>query len=121
MVDIRDQLLAAFELEHREHVDAIRAGLVRLRAGEVVDLREVFRRAHSLKGAARAVDQPQIERDAHALETIFADAQGGGGLNEGEGEAGFLSDVGERLFQGSGVGGIEEEDDGELAAEVDHA
>src|SRR5258708_35879947 len=35
-------------------------------------LEEVFRRAHSLKGAARAVDLRTVERLAHRLETLFS-------------------------------------------------
>jgi two-component system chemotaxis sensor kinase CheA len=44
LVDIRAQLLAAFEAEHREHLEAIRRGR---EAPAVADLREMFRRAHS--------------------------------------------------------------------------
>src|SRR5262249_17764388 len=36
------------------------------------DLDDAFRRAHSLKGAARAVDLRGIEHLAHRLETLFA-------------------------------------------------
>jgi two-component system chemotaxis sensor kinase CheA len=74
LVDIRAQLLAAFEAEHREHLEAIRRGL---ESPETTDLREMFRRAHSLKGAARAVDLPQIEALAHGLEDLFAAVQDG--------------------------------------------
>lgn len=74
MADIREQLLAAFASEHREHQTAIREAFARARKGEPIDVREVFRRAHSLKGAARAVDRPQVEAAAHALETLFAPA-----------------------------------------------
>ncbi len=74
MADLREQLLAAFEAEQGEHVAAIRATLARLRAGEAPDLRDAFRRAHSLKGAARAVDAPLIEDAAHQLEALFAQA-----------------------------------------------
>lgn len=79
MADIREQLLAAFELEYREHVDAIRAALEQARAGQALNVREVFRRAHSLKGAARAVDLPEIEEAAHAMEALFAEAMEAGG------------------------------------------
>jgi two-component system chemotaxis sensor kinase CheA len=79
MSDIRDELLAAFEVEYREHIDAIRAALEKVKAGEAVDFREIFRRAHSLKGAARAVDLPSIEAAAHALESRFAEAMETGG------------------------------------------
>ncbi|CAO4143935.1 Sensor histidine kinase RcsC [Methylorubrum aminovorans] len=67
-MDIRQQLLAAFEIEHREHLDAIRTALA---AEGPVDWHDVFRRAHSLKGAARAVDLPPVEAVSHQLETLF--------------------------------------------------
>ena len=70
-MDIRQQLLAAFEAEHREHLDAIRAALGAGREGRPTDWNDVFRRAHSLKGAARAVDLPPVEAVAHRLETLF--------------------------------------------------
>lgn len=74
MEDIRAQLLAAFQVEHRDHVDAIRRALA---TPAKADLREVFRRAHSLKGAARAVDKPDVEALAHELEDVFAEAMEG--------------------------------------------
>lgn len=64
-----------FQVEHREHLAAIRSSLDLLR-GEGVsgrpELDEAFRRAHSLKGAARAVDLATIETLAHRLEALFA-------------------------------------------------
>nr|WP_210340199.1 response regulator [Microvirga splendida] len=63
-------MLAAFEAEHREHLDAIRSALDHAGRGEI-DLTDVFRRAHSLKGAARAVDLPAVEEVAHQLEAVF--------------------------------------------------
>ncbi len=78
MADIRQQLLAAFEVEYREHIDAIATAVERMQAGAGVNLREIFRRAHSLKGAARAVDLPKIEQAAHAMEALFADAMEAG-------------------------------------------
>ena len=71
MSDFRQELLAAFAVEHREHLDAIRAALAAAEAGRPLDLRDIFRRAHSLKGAARAVDLPPVEAIAHRLETLF--------------------------------------------------
>lgn len=71
MTDIRKQLLAAFEIEHREHLQAIRAALDTADRS-TIDLADVFRRAHSLKGAARAVDLPAVEEVAHRLEALFA-------------------------------------------------
>ncbi|MEE7488360.1 Hpt domain-containing protein [Methylobacterium oryzae] len=66
--DIRKLLLAAFDVEHREHVAAIRGAL----GSATPDWNDVFRRAHSLKGASRAVDLPAVEAVAHRLETLFA-------------------------------------------------
>jgi two-component system chemotaxis sensor kinase CheA len=71
VTDIRKQLLAAFDAEHREHLQAIRAALDGAGSGQI-DLTDVFRRAHSLKGAARAVDLPAVEEVAHQLEALFS-------------------------------------------------
>jgi two-component system chemotaxis sensor kinase CheA len=71
VTDIRKQLLAAFEAEHREHLQAIRFALDHA-GGSEIDLTDVFRRAHSLKGAARAVDLPAVEEVAHHLEALFS-------------------------------------------------
>ncbi|MFC7736836.1 response regulator [Roseomonas sp. GCM10028921] len=77
MSDFRAELLAAFTAEHREHLAAVRAALAAEDASgtlvlDAAALREVFRRAHSLKGAARAVDLPGLEALAHALEALLA-------------------------------------------------
>jgi two-component system chemotaxis sensor kinase CheA len=71
VTDIRKQLLAAFEAEHREHLHAIRTALDNADRSQI-DLTDVFRRAHSLKGAARAVDMPAVEEVAHQLEALFS-------------------------------------------------
>src|SRR5712691_5334233 len=77
--DIRQRLLATFQIEHRDHVENIRSLLAALQAkpGKTSapassELDEVFRRAHSLKGAARAVDLRPVEGLAHRLETLFS-------------------------------------------------
>ena len=80
MSDIRQLLLAAFEVEHREHLEAIRAALAAAGAGRLPDWNDVFRRAHSLKGAARAVDLPEIESLAHRLEALFERVRSGAPL-----------------------------------------
>lgn len=72
MTDIRKQLLAAFEVEHREHLHAIRGALDAAGSGAPIEMTDIFRRAHSLKGAARAVDLPAVEETAHQLETLFS-------------------------------------------------
>ena len=74
--DIRQKLLATFQVEHRDHVEQIRSLLAMIEKtsgppGEGA-LEEVFRRAHSLKGAARAVDLRPVEGMAHRLETLFS-------------------------------------------------
>lgn len=71
--DIRQLLLAAFDVEHREHVAAIRAAL----RADAPDWNDVFRRAHSLKGAARAVDLPAVEAVSHRLEALFERVRSG--------------------------------------------
>lgn len=72
MNELRQELLAAFAVEHQEHLQAIREALAAALAGLPFDLRDIFRRAHSLKGAARAVDLPAVEEMAHRLEAIFS-------------------------------------------------
>jgi len=76
--DLRQELLAAFGIEHQEHLQAIRAALAAVEHGQPFDLRDVFRRAHSLKGAARAVDLPVVEEMAHRLEAVFSRIGEGG-------------------------------------------
>ncbi|KQP08727.1 response regulator receiver protein [Methylobacterium sp. Leaf99] len=80
-MDIRQLLLAAFDVEHREHIDAIRAALGG--GAEAPDWNDVFRRAHSLKGASRAVDLPAVEAVAHRLETLFDRIVAGTGVLDG--------------------------------------
>ncbi|WP_207484053.1 hybrid sensor histidine kinase/response regulator [Arenibaculum pallidiluteum] len=73
MTGIREKLLAAFEAEHREYLTDIGARLDRLGEGGALgaEIEEMLRQAHSLKGAARAVDLPGIEAVAHRLEAVF--------------------------------------------------
>jgi two-component system, chemotaxis family, sensor kinase CheA len=76
LIDIRQKLLATFQIEHRDHIEQIRAFLTTItsNAGQPAGaaLEDAFRRAHSLKGAARAVDLNAIEGLAHRLETLFS-------------------------------------------------
>jgi two-component system chemotaxis sensor kinase CheA len=67
-------LLAMFTTEAGEHLQAMNEHLLRLERGQD-DPRlraELFRAAHSLKGAARAVNLPDVETLAHELENVFA-------------------------------------------------
>ena len=71
------KLRATFKIEANEHLRAIGAGLLELEkaAGPEEQLRvieAVFRAAHSLKGAARAVNFTEIESICQSLESLFA-------------------------------------------------
>lgn len=75
--ELLKRLLATFRVEAEEHVTAISSGLVELerasspeRQTEIVE--SVFREAHSLKGAARAVNLAKIEGICQSLESLFA-------------------------------------------------
>ena len=75
-MDIRQLLQEAFATEYREHLAAMRR-LTAVGAGQA-ELAEIFRRAHSLKGAARAVDHQAIEQLAHRLESLLERVRQGG-------------------------------------------
>lgn len=81
MSDIRQKLLDAFAIEHREHLAAIRDMLSNIEDEDAnpdgVDLSELHRRLHSLKGAARATDLKPIETLSHQLETLVSEIQKG--------------------------------------------
>jgi two-component system, chemotaxis family, sensor kinase CheA len=75
--DFQKRLLATFRVETKEHLNAIAAGLIELEqttdhAQRQHVLEAVFREAHSLKGAARAVNLTGIESLSHAVEGVFA-------------------------------------------------
>ena len=75
--DFLRKLREAFLIEADEHLQAITAGLLGLeRAPAGSNRREiietVFRDAHSLKGAARAVSRGDIESVCQALESVFS-------------------------------------------------
>lgn len=76
--ELLKKLLATFRVEAEEHLKAISAGLLKLERASTIEERLevieiVFREAHSLKGAARAVNQVQIESACQSLESVFAD------------------------------------------------
>ncbi len=76
-----EQLRAAFSAELDERVRELNRLLLQLEGGALgADARRetfnaLFREAHSLKGAARAVELPAIEQLAHRLETALAAAR----------------------------------------------
>lgn len=70
------ELLNDFKIEASEHLQSISNGLLKLEKNfqtpeskEVVE--NVFREIHSIKGAARAVNQLQIERLCMSMESVF--------------------------------------------------
>ena len=87
MTDLRERLLAAFEVEHKEHLETVRLMLDTWEGSagsETLDLVELHRRLHSLKGAARAVDMQAVERLSHALESLVEECQGSAAAMDGE-------------------------------------
>jgi two-component system chemotaxis sensor kinase CheA len=71
------KLLATFRIEADEHIKTMSSGLLELEKAPQGDLQaeiveRVFREAHSLKGAARAVNLRQIESICQTLESVFA-------------------------------------------------
>jgi len=75
--DFLKKLLATFRVEADEHIQAMSSGLVefeKMPAGEQRSetIEQIYREAHSLKGAARAVNLAEMESVCHALESVFA-------------------------------------------------
>lgn len=71
------QLRATFKVEAAEHLQAIATGLLKLEKTPAPEAQRkivetVFRAAHSLKGAARAVNFTEIESICQSLEDRFA-------------------------------------------------
>ena len=71
------RLLATFRVEADEHLEAMAAGLLALEktpsgAQTASVIETIFREAHSLKGAARAVNLVPIESLCQSLEGVFA-------------------------------------------------
>jgi len=80
--DIMRQLRATFKVEAAEHIQAINRVLLALEKNpddkdRAALLEEIFREAHSLKGAAGAADFGEVEATAHKLENIFSAAKAG--------------------------------------------
>lgn len=80
--DLLKRLLVTFKVEAREHIETISSGLVELEQAPTEALRKsvldtIFRSAHSLKGAARAVNVMDIEGVCQSLESAFASLKRG--------------------------------------------
>ena len=71
------KLLATFKVEADEHVKAMSTALLELKKSPASErqtaiIEQIFREAHSLKGAARSVNMTEIESVCQALESVFA-------------------------------------------------
>lgn len=75
--DFLKKLQATFAIEADEHLKAISAGLLELEKTPAAEKQQeivegIYREAHSLKGAARAVNRTDIESVCQPLESAFA-------------------------------------------------
>ena len=74
--ELLKKLLATFRLEADGHLQNMVAGLLSLEKTPVAEqsalVETIFRAAHSLKGAARAVNLTQIEAVCRSLENVFS-------------------------------------------------
>lgn len=78
--DLMRELLQAFHAEAPDHLQTLNQALLQLERqpegeGRTAFLQEAFRAAHSLKGAARAVSFPAIEKLAHGIEDVLKQAR----------------------------------------------
>jgi two-component system, chemotaxis family, sensor kinase CheA len=76
------RLMKTFIAELDEHVESLDRNLLALERGVELEkrteiFRELFRTAHSLKGAARSVNIAPLEAAGHHLEAVFAEARDG--------------------------------------------
>ncbi|ACL16662.1 hybrid sensor histidine kinase/response regulator [Methanosphaerula palustris] len=77
-IEFLKRLLVTYRTEAQEHLATLSSQLVELEASrddqvksrEILEL--VFREAHSLKGASRAVNLVQVERVCQAIESVFS-------------------------------------------------
>lgn len=82
--DLMKELLGVFREEAREHLATANRLLVELESndqpgpGKSALVTELFRSIHSLKGAARAVNLPDVETTAHRLESVLGALREGG-------------------------------------------
>ncbi|MBF0181503.1 MAG: Hpt domain-containing protein, partial [Magnetococcales bacterium] len=71
-----EELRKLFEAESEEHLQKLDDGFLQLEkhAGNPETLKELFREAHSLKGAARMLGVATVETLAHRLEDMLGAA-----------------------------------------------
>ena len=75
--DFQKKLLATFKVEAGEHLNALSSGLIALEQSPLAEkqsglVETIFREAHSLKGASRAVNLAEIETICQSLESVFS-------------------------------------------------
>lgn len=75
--DFLKRIRETFRVEAEEHIHAFSAGLIELEKNQPEEkvkeiIETMFREVHSLKGAARSVDQKEIESLCQPLESIFS-------------------------------------------------
>ena len=75
--DFLKKLLSTFKMEAGEHLSALSSGLIALEQEPQTEkqaklIETIFREAHSLKGAARAVNLVEIETFCQPLESVFS-------------------------------------------------
>ena len=77
--DELQEILSIYKAETEEHLQSLNEGLLRLEKEprRIETLEEIFREAHSLKGAARMIGFEAVEKIAHALEDLFSLARKG--------------------------------------------
>jgi two-component system chemotaxis sensor kinase CheA len=79
--ELQQLLLATFADQAKEQLQTINERLLALEKAEGDEkgavLEEIFREAHSLKGASRAVNLDRVEAVAHKLESLFSVIQKG--------------------------------------------
>ena len=76
------ELMTTFQAELKEHLSTLNKGLLSLERNPAPDesanlLTDIFRAAHSIKGAARAVNLKDIETIAHRVEDVLAKIRDG--------------------------------------------
>jgi two-component system chemotaxis sensor kinase CheA len=82
-MELRDdelqEILTIFKSESEEHLQKLNEGILSLERdpAKTEVLEEIFREAHSLKGAARMIGFEEVEKVAHHLEDLFNEARQG--------------------------------------------
>ncbi|MCR4292800.1 MAG: Hpt domain-containing protein, partial [Candidatus Kuenenia sp.] len=82
-IEFQKRLLATFKIEAEEHIKEMSVDLLKMEENPPVHeqmqiIEKIFREAHNLKGAARAVNLFSIEKICQSLETVFSNMKHGG-------------------------------------------